>query len=470
MNSEDIGLIASIQERSSGNMKRVNTASPLALTDEDRRTVRSDVGKNMTEQIRQTTTAKYKLTKKAQLLADPDVKRWFDNTARGSKITAEMRLRRLSHFCEVHGTTPMQLVDLARDLRAITDLIQDHITWMEEQHKSPGYIESTITSIKSWLRHFDIEIRRRIKINGTDSTPTLERERVPDGKEIVEIFNRTTLRTATEISLIAKAGLRPQVLGNHDGTDGLVLGDIPDIVTENGKAMCISIPPRIMVRRTLSKARHQYFTFLTEGGTRKLLAYLNERLARGEKLGPDSVVIAPDTSYNVYRGANQGKKFLPTRRISKDIRDAFRPRFKWRPYVLRAFFDTQLLMAESRGMMVHDFRVFMMGHKGSMEARYTTNKGVLPNALVNEIKTAFKRSQEFLDLEMKTDKQLEMSQNSETEIEITNSSMTMQQRAIQVVVKIDQVEEMISQGWRLVATLPGEKAVFENFGVGKRDV
>ncbi|MGI0088279.1 MAG: hypothetical protein ACREBI_10060 [Nitrosotalea sp.] len=44
------------------------------------------------------------------------------------------------------------------------------------------------------------------------------------------------------------------------------------------------------------------------------------------------------------------------------------------------------------------------------------------------------------------------------------------QQTIQIVVRVDQAEEMISQGWRLVATLPGEKAVFENFGSGKRDV
>jgi hypothetical protein len=420
----------------------------------------------MTEQQHQTTTATYKQTKKAQLLSDPDVKRWYDNTARGSKITAEMRLRRLSHFCELHTITPMQLVELAKDLRAITDLIQDHITMMEEKNKSPGYIESIVTAIKSWLRHFDIEIRRRMKINGVDSTPTLEKERVPDGKELAEILDRTSLRTAIEISLIAKAGLRPQVLGNHDGTDGLVLGDIPDLVIENGKARCISSPIQIVVRRTISKARHQYFTFLTEGGTRKLVAYLNDRLANGEKLGSDSAVIAPDTSYNVYRGANQGKKFLPTRRISKDIRDVLRPRFRWRPYVFRAFFDTQLLMAESRGKMVHDFRVFMMGHKGSMESRYTTNKGLLPNALVTEMRMSFKRSQEFLDLEMQTTEQLEM-QTREKEIMSQNSTT---QQAIQIVVRVDQVEEMISQGWRLVATLPGEKAVFENFEFRKRDV
>jgi len=40
-----------------------------------------------------------------------------------------------------------------------------------------------------------------------------------------------------------------------------------------------------------------------------------------------------------------------------------------------------------------------MGHKGSMEARYTTNKGMLPEALTSEMRESFARSEELLDLE-----------------------------------------------------------------------
>lgn len=40
-----------------------------------------------------------------------------------------------------------------------------------------------------------------------------------------------------------------------------------------------------------------------------------------------------------------------------------------------------------------------MGHKGSIEARYTTNKSILPKALLDEMRESFKRSEEFLDLE-----------------------------------------------------------------------
>jgi len=58
-------------------------------------------------------------------------------------------------------------------------------------------------------------------------------------------------------------------------------------------------------------------------------------------------------------------------------------------------------MAESRGKIARDFRVFFMGHKGSIESKYTTNKSMLPTALVDEMCNAFKRSEEFLDLESK---------------------------------------------------------------------
>ncbi len=54
-----------------------------------------------------------------------------------------------------------------------------------------------------------------------------------------------------------------------------------------------------------------------------------------------------------------------------------------------------------RAKIAHDFRIFFMGHKGSTEAKHTTNKGVLPEGLINEMREAFKRCEEFLDLEVK---------------------------------------------------------------------
>ena len=127
---------------------------------------------------------------------------------------------------------------------------------------------------------------------------------------------------------------------------------------------------------------------------------------------------------------------------------------------MRAYFDTQLLMAESRGKIAHDFRVFFMGHKGSMEAKYTTNKGMLPVAMIEEMKQAFRRSEEFLDLEIGTgEKEKQHQQQSEME-NLQKGQDT------QIVASVEQIEELIGKGWKLVTILPHGKAVCTHSGSG----
>jgi len=97
-------------------------------------------------------------------------------------------------------------------------------------------------------------------------------------------------------------------------------------------------------------------------------------------------------------GRNSAKKtrFITTRNVSREIRETMRPKFNWRPYVLRAYFDTQLLLAESHGKITHPYRGFFMGHTGDIESRYTTNKGVLPVSLVKDMRQAFIRCEPYL--------------------------------------------------------------------------
>ena len=426
-------------------MKKVNTSKRLVLADEDRNKVlRSEHGKQLTynEQLTTSTKQKRKITKKETLLANRDIKRWYDNLARSSAVTAEVRLRRLGKFCEDNKMTPMELVEMGqKDPRAVANLLEDTVTDMEKRKKAPQYIKTAMTAVKSWLHHFDIEIRRKIRISNISATPTLADERVPDATELRELFNRAKLREGAVIALIGKAGLRPEVLGNHDATDGLVIKDLPELELVHGIARFAKNPPKVLVRGNLSKAGHPYFTFVTETGAQKIVAYLNQRMLDGEILGPESPVIAPFSKYGRFRGKNVGRKFVSTPIISRDVTLAMRPRFKWRPYVLRAFFDTQLLIAESRGKIAHDFRVFFMGHTGSIEARYTTNKSILPKLLEDEMREAFRRSEEFLDFETKTEKEEEIiSQRVVTEAEF---------------------EKLVTEGWQYLGTLPTGKIVIK---------
>jgi len=62
------------------------------------------------------------------LLNDENVRRWYDNTSRGSKLNADIRLRKLNLFCHRTGTTPAKLVKIGKkDVIKIEDMLLDHV-------------------------------------------------------------------------------------------------------------------------------------------------------------------------------------------------------------------------------------------------------------------------------------------------------------------------------------------------------
>ncbi len=277
----------------------------------------------------------------------------------------------------------------------------DFVELMEKKGRAPQYIEVFKKAVKSWMEYNDIELKRKIRIKNIESTPTLENERVPTKPELDQILSSSNLRTKVIVSLISQAGLRPESVGNYKGNDGIRLGDIPELQIVGNGVSFSQIPARLVVRNALSKAGHRYFTFITKQGCDFIKAYLEGRLALEEALDESSALVAV-----MYRRERKGKPkdsesydsaFIQTRNISDAVREAMRPRFVWRPYVLRSYFDTQLLQAESHGEIPNAYRKFFMGHKGDIEARYTTNKGRLPDGLIEDMRRCFTQSQKYLE-------------------------------------------------------------------------
>ncbi len=98
------------------------------------------------------------------------------------------------------------------------------------------------------------------------TTPTLEDERVPSKEELKAILNAATERGRVIVALIAFSGVRPEVLGNNQGTDGLRIKDLPEMQLSDKMVAFTQVPTTVVVRRELSKARHRYFTFLPSEG------------------------------------------------------------------------------------------------------------------------------------------------------------------------------------------------------------
>jgi hypothetical protein len=366
-------------------------------------------------------------------------------------------------------------------------MLMDYVSAAEKKGYAGNYISSTIKALKSWLAHNNRELKVKIKIEGIDETPTLKDERVPTLDELKRIFLSGDSKARTACVFVAHSGLRLQTLGDYTGHDGLRIGDLPELKIEGNNVTFSNIPTLVIVRKELSKAGHQYFTFLSEEGCEYLKDYMEERMREGEDLTSASPIITPK---------QRKKPFIRTINIGDIMRGAIRlAGFRWRPYNLRCYFDTELMLAESKGMVLRDYRQFWMGHKGDIENKYTTNKRRLPESVVADMRQAYERSQEFLqtskskdtseeklirtfrkqyllvsgfnqtevegmDLSALSDEELQdMVRKKLLGVQVTNGSK-------QKVVSVAEANDYLAKGWEYVAKISDNQVIIKlNHGV-----
>ena len=329
-------------------------------------------------------------TRRQRLLKSNSVKSWYDNMAARSKLSADVSLRNFGLYCELNSCSPEDILNLAKTGK----LKQNFLTFvrkMESEGKSGGYILKFKKTLLSWVRFNDISYTIKANIQGENDTPTLVNERVPSKEELARIFRKSTSRGRVAAAFMAFCGPRPESLGDYEGKDGIKLSDITGLKITGSEVKIDKIPALLTIRKNLSKARNQYFTFIPEEGITYLQEYLMERIRDGEDITYDSPLLQLDT-----RGVKKNK-FLRTPLVTRDIRDAIvLAGLNLRPYVLRAYFATALDIAESKGLISHPWRQFIMGHKGDIEARYSTNKR-LPLNMIEEMRESYRKCTKFLE-------------------------------------------------------------------------
>jgi hypothetical protein len=414
------------------------------------------------------------------LVEDADVRRWHENVSRGSAVTADVYLRRLGSFCQSSNITPKAL--LALDEGELYNLMLDCVLSMEKAGHAGSYTESVLKAIRSWLSHNGKDVRRKIKIKGAREAPSLKDERVPTKEELKRIFLSGDKKTRVASVLVAHSGVRIQVLGNYTGKDGLAIADLPEIKIERDAVCFTRKPALVVVRKELSKAGHQYFTFLSSEGCDYVQDYLEERLREGEALTAKSPLITPKLRI---------KPFIRANNVSDGIKGALRAAgLAWRPYVLRSYFDTMLMLAESKGLVLSDYKQFWMGHKGDIENRYTTNKQRLPESVVEDMRAAYARSEEFLQTKVRAETSEEklrasfrrqlllvagFGQEEVDKMDVPSMSDEEMQSIVrkrllgaqasnggsQKVVSVSEANDYLAKGWEYVAKLSNNKVVIK---------
>jgi hypothetical protein len=317
---------------------------------------------------------------------DPAIRRWRDNLRRGSAATGDAWFRALRRFCAETGHTAHGLLKLKP--RTLRDVFLDFVLADEKRGAGGSYTAYTVKVARNWLKFNGLTPPAGVKIRSADTTFE-ETALSPD--KIRATLGAAGPRERAAILLMATAGVRPEVLGNFLGTDGLVLGDLPELEVGAKTVKFPKTPTPVVIRRDLSKANHRYVTFLGEEGVGAVTDYLNSRLAAGEGLDATTPLYAPE------RRDLTDRRFVRTTKVGNGIRRALRAAGLFdRPYVLRTTAASRFSQCENRGLVSHSFWQSWLGHAGDMSARYSVNRGKLPQSLLQEMRAAYRRCEPYL--------------------------------------------------------------------------
>ena len=320
------------------------------------------------------------------LAESDDRRRWHRNVAQGSRATADVYVRRLAAFCRLMKVTPEGLARMGD--KPLRDLVMDFVDFESRAKHAGSYIHSTVKAVNSWRKHCGRAVVTGVNIRGRESTPTLVDEVAPSPGQVRAVLAKAPLRNRVVCGLMAYSGVRPEVLGNYLGDDGLTLGDFPELDLSGDEPRFRRVPALVVVREPISKAGHTYLTFAATPACRAIEDYLKFRIAEGEKLTRASDLVS----------SGRGRRpFLRTMNVSEGVRATFRSLgMKDRPYVLRVYFETRLGIAEGQGKVAHRFVIHWGGHTGDITARYSLNKNRLPSDLVEEMREAYRRCEPIL--------------------------------------------------------------------------
>ncbi|EQD79434.1 integrase/recombinase, partial [mine drainage metagenome] len=244
------------------------------------------------------------------------------------------------------------------------DLVSEWVDDMRKAGRPDSYIALNYAAIRSWLKYNDAAPQWKPALIVRSGTK-IENEQVPSVGDWRRVLSLTNVRGRAAILLLLSTGVRIGVLANRYSTSGLRFRDLPEFDTATLRFT--KTPFIVKIPAELSKTKRRYVTFGTGETAQAVEAYAAERRGRGEEITPDSPVITVDkrARFDQRRRSADGAAFLREEGLSTDIKKTLQLAIaenRPRPYVTRAWTSTQLLLAESRGLITRDFRESLLGH------------------------------------------------------------------------------------------------------------
>ena len=337
------------------------------------------------------------------LLNGTKVQSWYEARCLRSRLSADVNLRQLGLLLESIGSDPDEVLRLGRDdPDRLRDLLVRYSARMKHSGRLDSYILKSFDGLRSFLEYRRVRFQDFPKLSPIRGA-SLRNERVPNPEEFGRVLERLSLRGRVIALLMGHSGLRPGAIGSYGGENGLRLSDLPDL--KFAKKLEFSETPFVVrVPAELSKTRVEYATFGTQQLGTAILAYLDSRRERGERLSDDSPLVAAGEVRGVALSSRDsarfGKGFLTTKSVVTELREAFHssapPGVNWRPYVARSYCSTRLLLAEGNGRISRDLREAILGHDTGVAGRYHVGKR-WGEELLTEARREYANAAEFLE-------------------------------------------------------------------------
>ncbi len=427
--------------------------------------------------------------RKATLLATADIQGWIKDHRSAS--TAKLQFEQLELFCRRTALDPERLVTLASE-RPNKGFRVRVLDWIEAERKAgrpDQYIKTIWYAVKSWLRFNEVGFEWSPSLD-VQPAATLGAERVPTAEELRRLLSVLSPRDRAAVLILASSGVRIGVLANRFEAGGLTLESFPELVLSGGVPRFGKVPPSLYVPSRLSKTRKDYYTFITAEAGEALVAYLQERKRRGEKLTPGSSVISPEpkASHAHFRRGREDSLFISGKSLGNVIRLGLRkvmPRdVRVRPHTLRAWTSSQLELAERHGKVTRSVREYFLGHNlKSVELRYNLGKKLSPASL-DELRQVYARCEPFLStMPSKSDQEaqsrmaktmlmgLGYSEEELANVDFENLDVQVFQELVnkkvassphrpkQQVVDSTELSRFLEEGWTVVAAINGHQVV-----------
>lgn len=398
-------------------------------------------------------------TEISKLLNDKDTSEWIKSLE--SESTKRNYPRHVAEYLLYRKITISELIELFKEKHVEeSKRLQEFVNKLLSDGRSPGYVANYVAGIRSRLGSDEIKIIRRIKIPNMHDRPTIENESIPTKDQIILLLEHANLRAKCCIALIAFLGIRFKAMA------GLRVSDFPEMQVSD-KVTFTKTPTIVNIRKSLSKNKKPYQTFLIAFGCNILKHWLEFRIRQGEKLTLDSYILPVDTSKESFnkKGASLSKVID---RVLGKLND------KSRPYSLKNFFATALLNSG----IPQNYQSFFMGHNGPMQLTYSLRRQ-LPQEQIEEmrkifkekiephfipieassdiqVKTAFRKMAKEIGLEVKDDASLDETISVIAKVYSAGKADIMKRTSStkQTRIQEDELDKYLEQGWELVTTLP----------------